>query len=206
MRVLCLSSFMRQASSEIHKLVETDNWEVDRTGITALPTEFKFLLERLVITLSDTLQSHGSESGIFKRDAVQIRVHELTADLFTTLTSTLNHLVFGTDELSDKVSSKKSQLGGDRNDHSIHEKIVIAMSNVRFIKEKVVPVILPKFVDLEFPQMQLTQEKAEQAFINLDERLFEAYIEHRVEPLCGKLEPGMYSGYFNWNSCVRPTG
>lgn len=66
--------------------------------------------------------------------------------------------------------------------------------------------ILTKFVDLDFPQMQLTQDKSEQALSDLDERLFSAYVEQRIEPLCGKLEPGMYTGYFSWSTCLRPTG
>ena len=43
-------------------------------------------------------------------------------------------------------------------------------------------------------------------FTNLSRRLFDAYIEHRVEPLIGTIEPGMYLGDFDWNDCPKPTG
>jgi len=42
--------------------------------------------------------------------------------------------------------------------------------------------------------------------MNLSSRLFEAYIEHRVEPLVGTIEPSMYIGDFDWNDCPKPTG
>jgi len=31
-------------------------------------------------------------------------------------------------------------------------------------------------------------------------------MEHRVEPLTGALEPGMYAGDFDWNDCLSPGG
>lgn len=35
--------------------------------------------------------------------------------------------------------------------------------------------------------------------------MFEAYLEHRVEPVTGALEPEMYAGCFDWSDCLKPT-
>ena len=40
----------------------------------------------------------------------------------------------------------------------------------------------------------------------LDERLFESYIEKKADPIVGSLEPGIYAGYFDWKDCLPPTG
>lgn len=46
----------------------------------------------------------------------------------------------------------------------------------------------------------------EEAFVELDEKLLSAYLEHRLEPLISGLEQGMYVGGFDWNDCLKPTG
>lgn len=45
-----------------------------------------------------------------------------------------------------------------------------------------------------------------EAYVELDEKIFEAYCEQKTEPLVGALEPGMYMGYFEWHNCPIPTG
>ncbi|KAL7984543.1 hypothetical protein Chor_003113 [Crotalus horridus] len=40
----------------------------------------------------------------------------------------------------------------------------------------------------------------------LDQRLFEIYIELKADPIVGSLEPGIYAGYFDWKDCLLPTG
>uniref|UniRef100_A0A8C8BRG2 Exocyst complex component 2 n=1 Tax=Oncorhynchus tshawytscha TaxID=74940 RepID=A0A8C8BRG2_ONCTS len=40
----------------------------------------------------------------------------------------------------------------------------------------------------------------------LDESLFDAYIERKSDPIVGSLEPGIYAGYFDWRDCSTPTG
>ncbi|OXB60555.1 hypothetical protein ASZ78_006139 [Callipepla squamata] len=40
----------------------------------------------------------------------------------------------------------------------------------------------------------------------LDQRLFEMYIESKADPIVGSLEPGIYAGYFDWKDCLVPAG
>ena len=42
-------------------------------------------------------------------------------------------------------------------------------------------------------------------FIELDSKLIEDYLETRRDPIVCSIEPGMYSGYFDWAECSRPT-
>ena len=43
------------------------------------------------------------------------------------------------------------------------------------------------------------------AVTELDAKLFEAYLENRVEPVTEAIEPAMYAGGFNWSECLNPT-
>uniref|UniRef100_A0A8C1TH17 Exocyst complex component 2 n=1 Tax=Cyprinus carpio TaxID=7962 RepID=A0A8C1TH17_CYPCA len=45
-----------------------------------------------------------------------------------------------------------------------------------------------------------------EALRQLDEYLFETYIEKKSDPIVGSLEPGIYAGYFDWKDCLPPTG
>lgn len=45
-----------------------------------------------------------------------------------------------------------------------------------------------------------------EALRQLDEYLFETYIEKKSDPIVGSLEPGIYAGYFDWKDCLLPTG
>uniref|UniRef100_A0A9J7Y2C2 Exocyst complex component 2 n=1 Tax=Cyprinus carpio carpio TaxID=630221 RepID=A0A9J7Y2C2_CYPCA len=44
-----------------------------------------------------------------------------------------------------------------------------------------------------------------EALRQLDEYLFETYIEKKSDPIVGSLEPGIYAGYFDWKDCLPPT-
>ncbi len=40
----------------------------------------------------------------------------------------------------------------------------------------------------------------------LDQKLFDAYIELKCEPIIAVIEHNMYMGKFDWAKCVRPSG
>lgn len=44
------------------------------------------------------------------------------------------------------------------------------------------------------------------ALRQLDEYLFETYVEKKSDPIVGSLEPGIYAGYFDWKDCLSPAG
>ena len=40
----------------------------------------------------------------------------------------------------------------------------------------------------------------------LDQKLCDAYMELKCEPIIAIIEPNMYMGKFDWAKCVRPSG
>ena len=69
-----------------------------------------------------------------------------------------------------------------------------------------VPKIVKNLNDIE----QLSLEKASREAISmykvLDQKLFDAYIELKCEPIIAVIEHNMYMGKFDWAKCVRPSG
>lgn len=49
-------------------------------------------------------------------------------------------------------------------------------------------------------------KSAQQTYVDLDAKLFEAYIEEKTNPIVGGIEQNMYSGNFDWNDCHSLTG
>ncbi|KAG7264212.1 hypothetical protein CRUP_033468 [Coryphaenoides rupestris] len=49
-------------------------------------------------------------------------------------------------------------------------------------------------------------QASREAVRDLDQTLFDAYIQRKSDPIVGSLEPGIYAGYFDWRDCQPPTG
>ena len=49
-------------------------------------------------------------------------------------------------------------------------------------------------------------QAAQSTYTELDQRLFDSYIEQKSDPIIGAMEPLMYRGAFSWKTCPTPTG
>lgn len=50
-----------------------------------------------------------------------------------------------------------------------------------------------------YPDLSAAIQATRELLEKTEERLMEAYLEEKVEPLIGIVEPSMYSGRFDWN-------
>lgn len=78
------------------------------------------------------------------------------------------------------------------------------LSNIEYTKS----VLLPRIADL-FARYQLPAQNGPLAAVNkalaeLDQRVLDAYLEQRSDPLVGTIEPSMYIGNFNWDTAMKP--
>ena len=79
------------------------------------------------------------------------------------------------------------------------------LSNIEYTKS----VLLPRIGDL-FSRYQLPTQTGPLAAVNkslseLDQRVLDAYLEQRSDPLVGTIEPSMYIGNFNWDAASKPS-
>lgn len=47
---------------------------------------------------------------------------------------------------------------------------------------------------------------AKDTYEDLDDSLFEAYVEEKSNPIVGAIEQNVYKGGFQWKTCKKPTG
>ena len=55
---------------------------------------------------------------------------------------------------------------------------------------------------LGYPDLSVAIQAARDLLEKTEDRLMEAYLEEKVEPLIGIVEPSMYAGRFDWNKSL----
>lgn len=84
------------------------------------------------------------------------------------------------------------------------QRLLSVLSNIEYTRS----VLLPRISDL-FARYQLPAQTGPLAAVNkslteLDQRVLDAYLEQRSDPLVGTIEPSMYIGNFNWDTASKP--
>ena len=49
-------------------------------------------------------------------------------------------------------------------------------------------------------------QTARERYEELDDKMFEAYIEEKSNPIVGVIEQNIYRGRFDWKTCRKPVG
>ncbi|CAK8674239.1 exocyst complex component 2-like [Clavelina lepadiformis] len=197
MRVLSLNSFLLEATQEIRSLRLKETWNVNNKGITKLPSQLSTVLTELVVVVRHVLMSLPGEESIFARVAVQSKITQLLTDLFVACVTCFEETSFFEETESDALPEGLPPL---------EKRLLVGMSNLSFSWTTFVLTHLEQFQQLGFPNVEKCRQVCEEAFVELDEKLLSAYLEHRLEPLISGLEQGMYVGGFDWNDCLKPTG
>ncbi|XP_058411385.1 exocyst complex component 2 isoform X3 [Diceros bicornis minor] len=97
---------------------------------------------------------------------------------------------------------------------SIHEdisltseqRLLIVLSNCCYLERHTFLNIAEHFEKHNFQGIEKITQVSVASLKELDQRLFENYIELKADPIVGSLEPGIYAGYFDWKDCLPPTG
>ncbi|CAH1269792.1 Hypp4243 [Branchiostoma lanceolatum] len=215
-RVHCVTTLLQQATEDVKALNDRETWTVerdDRGGITTLPLLFENIITELIQHLKEVVQSRAEESEIFRRADTRMKVSKLCEDMLSAFSDTMDQLAFRTEtEAEATPTSQQPSSGHDEltspSEHipPLERRLVTVLSNCSHTREKV----LPKLIDLleknGYPEVQKVQKGSQSCFSALDEKLFDAYLEQKADPLVGALEPGVYAGYFMWDDCLPPRG
>lgn len=156
-------------------------------------------MREVIAVAGDVLVSESGEEDLFARQIVQKRITQLLTDLFLSFPTCIEKACFVEDSEADAPVT-------NQDNPPIEQMLIIGLSNMKYTREKCLNTLMEQFGKLNFPDVTQTQKVCSVEYVNLSNRLFEAYIEHRVEPLIGTIEPSMYLGDFDWNDCPKPTG
>jgi len=90
---------------------------------------------------------------------------------------------------------------------SLDQRVLITLSNMAYTRDHIVPRLVESCSRYGYPASEKILASVEASFSSLDEKLFEAFLENKVNPIIGGLEPGMYAGRYDYaDSTPEPTG
>uniref|UniRef100_G3QRQ3 Exocyst complex component 2 n=1 Tax=Gorilla gorilla gorilla TaxID=9595 RepID=G3QRQ3_GORGO len=213
LRVRCVMATLQHTAEEIKRLAEKEDWIVDNEGLTSLPCQFEQCIVCSLQSLKGVLECKPGEASVFQQPKTQEEVCQLSINIMQVFIYCLEQLStkpdadIDTTHLSVDVSSP-DLFGSIHEDFSLtsEQRLLIVLSNCCYLERHTFLNIAEHFEKHNFQGIEKITQVSMASLKELDQRLFENYIELKADPIVGSLEPGIYAGYFDWKDCLPPTG
>ncbi|XP_015281329.1 PREDICTED: exocyst complex component 2, partial [Gekko japonicus] len=214
LRVRCIMITLQHTTEDAKRLAEKEDWVVDNEGLTCLPSQFEQCVMHSLQSLKGVLDSrpgetsHGGQGT--QEPAGPLGAAASTAQVFIDCLeqlSTKPDSDVDTTHLSADVSSP-DLFGSIHEDSSLslERRLLIVLSNCCYLERHTFLNLAEHFEKHGFQGVEKITQVSMDSLKELDQRLFEMYIELKADPIVGSLEPGIYAGYFDWKDCLTPTG
>uniref|UniRef100_A0A8C0MPG0 Exocyst complex component 2 n=1 Tax=Canis lupus familiaris TaxID=9615 RepID=A0A8C0MPG0_CANLF len=212
LRVRCVMVTLQHTAEEIKRLAEKEDWIVDNEGLTSLPCQFEQCIVHSLQSLKGVLECKPGEASVFQQPRTQEDVCQLSINILQIFIYCLEQLStkpdadVDTTHLSVDVSSP-DLFGSIHEDFSLtsEQRLLIVLSNCCYLERHTFLNIAEHFEKHNFQGIEKITQVSMASLKELDQRLFENYIELKADPIVGSLEPGIYAGYFDWKDCLPPT-
>ncbi|XP_013377292.1 PREDICTED: exocyst complex component 2 isoform X2 [Chinchilla lanigera] len=213
LRVRCVMVTLQHTAEEIKRLAEKEDWIVDNEGLTSLPCQFEQCIVHSLQSLKGVLECKPGEASVFQQPKTQEEVCQLSISIMQVFIYCLEQLStkpdadIDTTHLSLDVSSP-DLFGSTHEDFNLtsEQRLLIVLSNCCYLERRTFLNIAEYFEKHNFQGIEKMTQVSMASLKELDQRLFENYIELKADPIVGSLEPGIYAGYFDWKDCLPPTG
>ncbi|XP_076999617.1 exocyst complex component 2 isoform X4 [Tamandua tetradactyla] len=213
LRERCVVVTLQRTAEEIKRLAEKEDWIVDNEGLTSLPCQFEQCIVHSLQSLKGVLECKPGEASVFQQPKAQEEVCQLSINIMQVFIHCLEQLStkpdadIDTTHLSIDVSSP-DLFGSIHEDFSLtsEQRLLIVLSNCCYLERHTFLNIAEQFEKHSFQGIEKITQISMASLKELDQRLFENYIELKADPIVGSLEPGIYAGYFDWKDCLPPTG
>ncbi|XP_045045057.1 exocyst complex component 2 isoform X3 [Desmodus rotundus] len=213
LRVRCVMVTLQHTAEEVKRLAEKEDWIVGNEGLTSLPYQFEQCIVHSLQSLKGVLDCKPGEASVFQQPKTQEEVCQLSINIMQIFIYCLEQLSIKPDadvdttHLSIDVSSP-DLFGSIHEDFSLtsEQQLLIVLSNCCYLERHTFLNIAEHFEKHNFQGIEKITQVSMTLLKDLDQRLFENYIELKADPIVGSLEPGIYAGYFDWKDCLPPTG
>uniref|UniRef100_A0A674J879 Exocyst complex component 2 n=1 Tax=Terrapene triunguis TaxID=2587831 RepID=A0A674J879_9SAUR len=183
LRVRCIMVTLQHTAEDVKRLAEKEDWVVDNEGLTSLPSQFEQCIVHSLQSLKSVLDCRPGEASSpihFFQNIFSLSVDVSSPDLFGSI-------------------HEDSSLSSE-------QRLLIVLSNCCYLERHTFINIAEHFEKHSFQGVEKITQISMESLKELDQRLFEIYIELKADPIVGSLEPGIYAGYFDWKDCLIPTG
>uniref|UniRef100_A0A671NTM1 Exocyst complex component 2 n=1 Tax=Sinocyclocheilus anshuiensis TaxID=1608454 RepID=A0A671NTM1_9TELE len=213
LRVHCLLTTLQHTEEDVKRLAEKEDWVVDNEGIASLPAQFEQCMVQMLQSLKEPMECKPGEINIFNLDVIQDKACERCVSIMKVFIKCLEQLSTKTDgdidtsHLSVDLASP-DLFGSIQEDFSSkpEQRLLIILSNCQYLERHTFLSLAEHLEKNGFTTAEKIVRVSIEALRQLDEYLFETYVEKKSDPIVGSLEPGIYAGYFDWKDCLPPTG
>uniref|UniRef100_A0A8C3FTQ6 Exocyst complex component 2 n=1 Tax=Chrysemys picta bellii TaxID=8478 RepID=A0A8C3FTQ6_CHRPI len=178
LRVRCIMVTLQHTAEDVKRLAEKEDWVVDNEGLTSLPSQFEQCIVHSLQSLKSVLDCKPGEASVFQQQKTQEDVCQLSIGIMQVIL----------------------------NWNWGEQRLLIVLSNCCYLERHTFINIAEHFEKHSFQGVEKITQISMESLKELDQRLFEIYIELKADPIVGSLEPGIYAGYFDWKDCLVPTG
>ncbi|XP_043364330.1 exocyst complex component 2 isoform X2 [Dermochelys coriacea] len=213
LRVRCVMVTLQHTAEDVKKLAEKEDWVIDNEGLTSLPSQFEQCIVRSLQSLKSVLDCKPGEASVFQQHKTQEDVCQLSIGIMQVFIDCLEQLSTKPDGDADTTHlsvdiSSPDLFGSIHEDSSLssEQRLLIVLSNCCYLERHTFINIAEHFEKHSFQGVEKITQISMESLKELDQRLFEIYIELKADPIVGSLEPGIYAGYFDWKDCLIPTG
>ncbi|XP_032833331.2 exocyst complex component 2 [Petromyzon marinus] len=213
LRVYAVITVLQQTAHEVKGLVAKEDWTMDNRGVTSLPGLFEQHVQHSLKLLDDVVTCKGGETSVFALEANTTRVSGLFIEIIKVLLSCLEELATRSHTEADSghfaadiLSLELHGLMKDRATPTPEQRLLIVLSTCRYLSHHGLHSLGQLMERHDLPAVASVLQFGQRAVAELDEKLFDEFLEQKADPIVGALEPGMYAGYFDWNECLSPTG
>ncbi|NXI43022.1 EXOC2 protein, partial [Galbula dea] len=213
LRVRCIMVTLQHTAEDIKRLAEKEDWVVDNEGLTSLPSQFEQCIVHSLQSLKPVLECRPGEPSVFQQQRTQEDVCQLSIGIMQVFIDCLEQLSTKPDGDIDTAHlpvdvSSPDLFGSIHEDSSLsaEQRLLIALSNCRYLERHTFLNIAEHLEKHGFQGVEKITQVSMESLKELDQRLFEMYIELKADPIVGSLEPGIYAGYFDWKDCLIPAG
>ncbi|XP_015669447.1 exocyst complex component 2 [Protobothrops mucrosquamatus] len=213
LRIRSIMITLQHTAEDVKKLAEKEDWIVDNESLTSLPSQFEQCVIHSIQSLKGVLDCKPGETSVFQQTKIREDVCYLSINIMQVFIDCLEQLStkpdsdIDTTHLPGDISS--SDLFGSIHEDfslSVERRLLIVLSNCCYLERHTFINLAEHFEKHGFQGVEKIIQVSMDSLKELDQRLFEIYIELKADPIVGSLEPGIYAGYFDWKDCLLPTG
>jgi len=199
LRLSSLNNILTSVVEETYILHEREDWQQELSdhhgATTALPKVYEELvLEAVSLIKEAVLAIDNREEDILSHSAARQSTELLVQKVLSAFAFALENAA------TENYYSDQSEVPADS------RRLLACLNNCRYTELQVLPRILAGLGELEQLSLEKPAAEARGMYAVLDQKLFDAYMELKCEPIIAIIEPNMYTGKFDWAKCVRPTG
>ena len=197
LRLHCLQVIFQTIVDKVNQLHFVEDWVQETTdefgSITKLPVSFLSIVTNSVHLVKEVLTPNNErEEVILSSEKSAEDFQQLIQNVMSSFAFTLENTAI---EEHDSVSSVCP---------SESLKLIICMNNCRYSSSEVLPKIRVSFQEIFNIDLSSSFEGAMSQYQILVQKLLEAYIELKCDPIVAVIEPCMYAGKFDWARCPKP--